>query len=120
LAFSQLAHLSKDYIAAAHAQIAKSEIVIFSHPWVYPVVKDQLRASQLIIYDSQNVEGFLRAQLLDEQNSVEEKLLRQVVQDENDIGWRADWILACSHEDLLRFNRLYGFPVQKCAWCQMG
>jgi len=113
LAFSQLAHLSKDYIAAAHAQIAKSEIVIFSHPWVYPVVKDQLQASQLIIYDSQNVEGFLRAQLLDEQNSVEEKLLRQVVQDENDIGWRADWILACSHEDLLRFNRLYGFPVQK-------
>jgi len=113
LAFSQLAHLSKDYIAAANTRIATSEVVIFSHPWVYPAVKDRLRVNQLIIYDSQNVEGFLRAQLLDEHNPVEEKLLRQVVQDENDIGWRADWILACSHEDLLRFNRLYGFPLEK-------
>lgn len=67
----------------------------------------------MLIYDSQNVEGYLRAQLLDEGNPAETELLRRVVQDENDVGWAADWILACSHEDLLRFNRVYGFPLEK-------
>lgn len=113
LAFSQQGHLSPEYIDTAEEHLGDSDVVIFSHPWVYPLLKDQLRPDQLVIYDSQNVEGFLRAQLLDEDNPVEENLLRQVIQDENDVGWAADWILTCSHEDLLRFQRVYGFPLEK-------
>lgn len=113
LAFSQQAHLSSDYLDTAREQLADAEVAIFSHPWVYPLVKDCLRPDQVLIYDSQNVEGFLRAQLLDDRNYVEADLLRRVVQDENDIGWAADWILACSQDDLLRFNRVYGFPLEK-------
>lgn len=113
LAFSQQAHLSPDYLDTVRQQIADAETVIFSHPWVFPLVKDRLRPDQVLIYDSQNVEGYLRAQLLDERNPVENELLRHVVQDENDLGWAADWILACSQEDLLRFHRVYGFPLEK-------
>lgn len=113
LAFSQQAHLSPDYMNAAQQQLADADVAIFSHPWVYPLVKDRLRPDQVLIYDAHNVEGFLRAQLLDEVNPVEADLLRRVVQDENDIGWAADWIMACSQEDLLRFNRVYGFPLEK-------
>jgi glycosyltransferase involved in cell wall biosynthesis/GT2 family glycosyltransferase len=113
LAFSQQAELSPDYLAAAREQLVAADVVVFSHPWVYPLLKDNLRPDQVLIYDSQNVEGYLRAQLLDEDNPVEAQLLRRVVQDENDMGWAADWILACSHEDLLRFHRVYGFPLDK-------
>ena len=113
LAFSQQAHLSPDYVNTARQQIADADVVIFSHPWVYPLVKDHLRPAQVLIYDSQNVEGYLRAQLLDEGNPVEAGLLRRVIQDENDIGWAAEWLLACSQEDLLRFHRVYGFPLEK-------
>lgn len=113
LAFSQQATLSPDYIAAARKEMADADVVIFSHPWVYPLVKDCLRPDQVVIYDSQNVEGFLRAQLLNEQNPTEAELLRHVVKDEYDVGCRADWIWACSHEDLLRFNRVYGFSPEK-------
>jgi glycosyltransferase involved in cell wall biosynthesis len=113
LAFSQQATLSPDYIAAARKEMADAEVVVFSHPWVYPLVKDCLRPSQVVIYDSHNVEGYLRAQLLNENNPVEAELLRQVVQDEYDVGCRADWIWACSQEDLLRFNRVYSFPPEK-------
>ena len=113
LAFSQQAALSPDYISAARKAMTDADVVIFSHPWIYPLVKDYLLPSQIVIYDSHNVEGFLRAQLLNEQNLTEAKLLRRVVQDEYDIGRRADWILSCSHEDLLRFNRIYNFSTGK-------
>ena len=113
LAFSQQAELSPGYVSTAREEIAKADVVVFSHPWVYPLVKDSLRPGQVVVYDSQNVEGFLRAQLLDERNSTEADLLRRVVQDEYDVGCRADWILACSQEDLLRFNRVYGFSPEK-------
>jgi glycosyltransferase involved in cell wall biosynthesis len=113
IAFSQQAHLSPDYLCAAREQIANSDVVIFSHPWVYPVVKDHLRPDHIIIYDSQNVEGYLRTQLLDHNNPVEAQLLRQVIQDENALGWAADSIIACSQEDLLRFHRIYGFPLER-------
>jgi glycosyltransferase involved in cell wall biosynthesis/GT2 family glycosyltransferase len=113
LAFSQQALLSPKYVEAARREAARADVVVFSHPWVYPLVKDCLRPNQVVVYESHNVEGYLRAQLLDSKNPVEEQLLRQVAQDENDLGQRADWILACSHEDLLRFHRVYGFPPDK-------
>lgn len=113
LAFSQQAHLSPKYINTAIEHISEADVVVFSHPWVYPLVKDHIRSGQTVIYDAQNVEGFLRAQFLDENNDIEGGILRQVVEDERDVGWAADWIICCSHEDMLRFNRVYGFPIEK-------
>lgn len=113
LAFSRQAYLSPDYIAAARKATENAHVVVFSHPWIYPLVKNQLRPNQVVIYESHNVEGFLRAQLLSDSNPVERDVLEGVIQDELECGRRADWILACSHEDLLRFNRLYGFSPEK-------
>lgn len=113
LMFSQQAYLSEDYLRTAREQVRQAEVAIFSHPWVFPLVQDCLRPDQVVIYDSQNVEGYLRAQLLDERDPAQAKILRQVVEDENLVGNAADWILACSHEDLLRFNRIYGFSLEK-------
>ena len=113
MAFSEQARLSDDYLARVGEELVCADVVIFSHPWVYPLVKDLIRPDQLVIYDSQNVEGYLRAQLLDQSVAAEHDLLRQVVRDEYLVGMRADWIWACSHEDLLRFNRVYGFDLAK-------
>jgi glycosyltransferase involved in cell wall biosynthesis/2-polyprenyl-3-methyl-5-hydroxy-6-metoxy-1,4-benzoquinol methylase/GT2 family glycosyltransferase len=113
LAFGKLGHLSKDYIEAARQSMRNADVVIFSHPWVFPLVAKDLAPHQVVIYDSHNVEGYLRAQLLDESNATEAELLRQVVDDEYRLGTRADLILACSHEDLTRFHRIYEFPSEK-------
>jgi len=113
LAFSRQAHLSPDYVEAARKAVQEAQVVVFSHPWIYPLVKDQLRPNQVVIYESHNVEGFLRAQLLGDDNPVERDILEGVIRDELECGRRADWILSCSHEDLLRFNRLYGFSPEK-------
>lgn len=113
MAFSEQGVMSEDYLGRVQEELLAADVVIFSHPWVYPLVKDLIRPDQLVIYDSQNVEGFLRAQLLDQSVAEELALLKQVVRDEYLVGMRADWIWACSQEDLLRFNRVYGFDLGK-------
>ncbi|MFA7666744.1 MAG: glycosyltransferase [Burkholderiaceae bacterium] len=113
IAFGRQGALSPDYLQAARDAIAWAQVVVFSHPWVYPLVRDAVSPSQVLVYDSHNVEGFLRAQLLDEANPVEAELLRALVQDEYALGRAADLIFACSQEDLERFARIYEFPTAK-------
>lgn len=113
LAFSQQAHLSPAYLEKVRKEIPLAQVVVFSHPWVYPLVKEQIRADQIVIYDAQNVEGYLRAQLLDKKYPACNDLLAQVCSDEAQLGERANWILTCSHEDLQRFFRVYGFAPAK-------
>lgn len=113
ISFSRLATLSPQYLEKVRESLRLAEVVVFSHPWVYPLVAGDLSKKHIVVYDSHNVEGFLRAQLLDGGNPIETDLLRQVVEDEYQLGCRADLILACSQEDLERFNRLYGFDFEK-------
>jgi glycosyltransferase involved in cell wall biosynthesis len=113
ISFSRLGHLSTNYLKTAEEAIQHADVVVFSHPWVYPLLNRYITPNQVLIYDSQNVEGYLRAQLLDEENPIEADLLRQVVQDEYELGSQADLILTCSQEDSARFNRVYEFPFSK-------
>lgn len=107
IAFGRQGALSPDYLRVARETIRQADVVVFSHPWVFPLLEQDLQPGQTVVYDSHNVEGYLRAQLLDESNPVEADLLRGVVEDELRLCQRADLVLACSQEDLLRFNRLY-------------
>ncbi len=105
--FSQLAHLSSQYVNYVRSEVVKADVVIFSHPWVYPLVKDLLKKeTQTIIYDSHNVEGYLRFILLDDSGFGTE-IVRNVVKTEYDLCHLADVIIACSFEDCELFNKLY-------------
>ena len=111
--FPEFAHLSQDYLRVATEWVLKSDIVIFSHPWIYPLVKDQLnKDKQIIVYDSHNVEGYLRYSLLGE-GEAETDIVRNVVKIEYELSHFADIILTCSHEDRELFNKLYNIPFNK-------
>jgi len=113
-AFSHLAHHSSAYVEAARRAVTDADIVVFSHPWVFPIVKDLLRKrSQLVVYDSQNVEGLLRHTLLaDNPFGAQIATLAAVI--ERDLCRCADLVLACSHEDRRLFHELYDVPFGKC------
>ena len=65
--FPELAHLSPHYVSAARKAAIEADVVVFSHPWIYPLVRDQLdRSRQFVVYDAHNVEGILRMELLDD------------------------------------------------------
>jgi glycosyltransferase involved in cell wall biosynthesis/GT2 family glycosyltransferase len=111
--FHQLAHLSPQFIEYAKKEASGADIVVFSHPWVYPLVKDILRQDdQLIVYDSHNMEGLLRAHLLDD-GSFGSEIVKEAVRAEYELCLASDIILACSHEDREMFNHIYQMPFGK-------
>ncbi|QOV23036.1 glycosyltransferase family 4 protein [Anabaenopsis elenkinii] len=113
--FNLLGHHSSEFVETAKSKVAESDIVIFSHPWVYPLVKDSLRhPSQLVVYDSQNVEGLLRTSLLDD-GGLGTEIAQNVVSIEYALCHNCDLILACSQEDRELFNKLYNIPFSKIA-----
>jgi glycosyltransferase involved in cell wall biosynthesis len=111
--FPELAHLSPDYIAGAREAASGADVVIFSHPWIYPLVRDLLdRGRQLVVYDAHNVEGLLRMELLDDGGAGTE-IVRNVIRAERELCREADLVLACSHDDRTAFNRHYGIPFER-------
>lgn len=113
VAFARLCHLSPDFLAEAKETAEWADVVIFSHPWVFPLISKYLRPSQLVVYDSHNVEGFLRAQILDKNNPAELDLIKDVIAAEYLAGQRADHILTCSLLDSILFNRIYDWNPSK-------
>jgi glycosyltransferase involved in cell wall biosynthesis len=111
--FHKQAHLSPDYVREARSAAAAADIVVFSHPWIFPLVEEVLEPKrQLIVYDSHNVEGILRLKLLGDSAGGTE-VAREVIAVEKWICDRADLILACSHEDRLGFVEHYGADPRK-------
>lgn len=113
IGFSELAHLSPEFLSEARAQAAAADVVVFSHPWVHPLVRDALGPDQVVVYDAHNVEAYLRRQLLDVARPFEKRLLEGVVRDEYRLVREADLVLACSLEDAQRFNRIYDVPFER-------
>lgn len=112
IAFADQVHLSNEYLSAARKHASEADVVIFSHPWSYPSVKEVLRKDQVVVYDSQNVESILRYTLFKDVPGSSE-LISRVTEVEYQICRDADLILACSHEDRLTFSRLYDLDISK-------
>ena len=112
LMFHRMGHLSGDYINTVIYHIKRNKTVVFSHPWVYPLVKQHLTNEHLVIYDSQNVESYLRYTLHHESVASGE-VIKEVIQAEYELCCMADLILCCSQEDRELFNKLYDIPFEK-------
>jgi glycosyltransferase involved in cell wall biosynthesis len=111
--FYRLAALSPDYLAAAREAAREADIVVFSHPWAYPPLREDLDPDrQMIVYDAHNMEGMLRLALLDDGGAGTD-IVRDVVREEYALCHAAHLILACSHEDRSAFIDFYGIAPQR-------
>lgn len=107
-AFHQHVHLSPEFLRRARAAVQDADVIVYSHPWLYPPTADLLdRTRQTLVYDAHNVEGKLRMALLDGAGAGT-KIVREVVRIERMLCRAADLVLACSAEDASAFCRLYG------------
>lgn len=112
--FHRYAFLSDEYVNFVKQQVKASDVIVFSHPWIFPLAKDEINSeTQLVIYDSQNVEGYLKYTLLDDNGGVGSEIVREVVRIEYELCHFADKVLVCSQADRDLFNRLYNVPIQK-------
>jgi glycosyltransferase involved in cell wall biosynthesis len=111
--FPHLAWKSAEYLRTVREAVPKADAVVFSHPWVFPLVSDLIdRSRQLLVYDSQNVEGYLRSLLLDD-GAAGSEIVREVARIECQLCRESDLVLACSCEDLEMFARLYDMAPER-------
>ncbi|KAA3622345.1 MAG: glycosyltransferase [Proteobacteria bacterium] len=105
--FPRFGKLSREFCLRVGESVARADVVIFSHPWVYAVAEEWIdNGRQTVIYDAHNMEAALRRQLLGE-SPLERSLLRDVERLERRLCHRAELILACSGEDRRQFLDTY-------------
>jgi glycosyltransferase involved in cell wall biosynthesis len=111
--FPLLVDSSPTYINAVCNEAIASDVVIFSHPWLYPAVSTRVDLkNKIVIYDSHNVEYLLREKLLGREPFA--GCLSQMVRFvEKELCEKADLILACSEEDRNLFIQNYHVIVDK-------
>lgn len=95
--------------------IKKMDVVIVSHPWVYPYVKTEIKnlgRKPVLIYDSQNIEYKIKKKLLND-TIFGKILVNKVKKIEGKLIKNCDLIFACSDEDSKGFSDLYGVDKKK-------
>lgn len=78
--------------------LPQADMIIFEHPWMYPLFQRQIKPCQIVVYSSHNVEWKMIYNLCrcDRAREKTEKHLKVI---EHDLVARADLVIACSAED---------------------
>ena len=106
-----LAGQTEQYVKSLKTSIEKSDLVIFSHPYLYPLAKQYLNGKPFI-YEAQDVEYVIKNGILPE-SSVKQKLLDSIFEVEKECCERAKFIMTCSEEDREKINNVYQISVEK-------
>ncbi len=112
-AFPLLAEASPEYVNFVRGEAKKADVIILSHPWLYPTIKTEVDLeNKVLIYDSHNCETILREKILGEDPFA--KCLSQMVKFvERELCESCDLILACSEDDKKQFEKLYNTSPDK-------
>lgn len=93
----------------------EADVVVVSHPWVYPYVKDEIKIldkKPLLVYDSHNLEYNIKKQILNS-TSTGRYLVNTVRRVEKELSIDSDLIFVCSDEDSRAFSETYGVDSKK-------
>lgn len=92
-------------------ELAECDIVIFSHPYMYPAVTPYIR-NQLVIYEALNVEYALKKSILRD-GLLKNILLQRLKMVGQDLLKRCDLCFAMSEDDKQIFTQVYDVDASK-------
>ena len=95
--------------------IKEMDVVVISHPWVFPYVKTEIKnmgRKPILIYDSHNIEYKIKKDILCD-TLLGKFLVHKVKKVERDLIKNCDLIFTCSDEDAQGFSDLYGVDKKK-------
>ena len=111
VSFSWMTRLSPEFVRTLHQSVEQSDVVVFTHPWVYPLATSLLK-DKLVIYDAHNFEYGLRSRLLSS-SFAGRRLAANVKKVEGKLARRATSVWVCSWEDADAMAQAYGVPREK-------
>ncbi len=111
--FPLLAEASPKYVETVRQETKNSDVIVLSHPWLYPVIKTEVNLkNKILVYDSQNFEAALREQILGKTPFA--VCLSQMVKFvERELCEDCDLIISSSDIDRKQFKEKYGIDPHK-------
>ena len=101
----RLQHLTPDYLSALRRSSDSAAVVIASHPYTYPALREV--TGKPLWYEAHNVESELKRAMLPK-GPAARRLLDDITQVERTCCEASELIFACSAEDAITLQRLYG------------
>ena len=111
VSFSWMARLSSEFIRTVHKSVEQSDVVVFTHPWVFPLAKHLLK-DKVVVYDAHNFEYGLRSRLLSS-SFAGRRLAANVKRVEGELVRRSNDVWVCSGEDADAMVQTYGAPRER-------
>lgn len=105
IAMERLSHFTPEFHEIANKSLKDGDILIASHPYLFHLLEPYVGVKK-IIYDAHNVEYELKKNMLPE-NKMSKTLLNDLFKLEQRAASLSDYILACSTEDIMKFNQLF-------------
>lgn len=111
IAMISLAKLTPDYKNSLSREIKESNVVILSHPYLYPEVAPFID-EQKIIYEAQDIEYLIKKEMLPD-TDIKKQLLKDIQEVENACCIKSEFIMTCSQEDKEKLIALYNVNEEK-------
>jgi glycosyltransferase involved in cell wall biosynthesis len=102
-----LIEMSNDYVQTARNLINESDIIIFSHPYLFGLIK-YVEKNKRVVYESHNIEYLLKRDYI--QNQVISTKIREI---EKEACTKSDIILTTSEEDKSGLVDIYSANAEK-------
>lgn len=111
IAMITLSGLTPGYGSALKTAVEESDLVVISHPYLYPEAKKYL-GNRKFVYEAHNVESLMKKGMLP-QNACADALVEQVFEVEKECCEKSEFIMTCSQEDADTLSRVYDVPLGK-------
>ncbi len=111
IAMITLSHLTPDYEVELKRAIESADVVVLSHPYLYPAAKKYM-GNKKFVYEAQDVEYLIKQDMLPD-NETSKELLAQIYEVEKICCEKSEFIMTCSQEDKEKICALYGLDARK-------
>jgi glycosyltransferase involved in cell wall biosynthesis len=97
--------------SVAKEYLENSDLVILSHPYMFPLIQDYAKG-KLLIYEAHNVESSLKKALLGD-SFLRNYISNKVEKVESELSLRSDLLFVTSKEDRSSIKQIYGLDEDK-------
>lgn len=102
---------NREIDSIAKKYVGKCDIVVLSHPYMFPLVRDYI-ANKPLVYESHNVEFLLKKSLLGN-GILKNYICSKVLMVEKSLSIRSDIVFVTSREDMSSIKKLYSLDGDK-------
>ncbi|MCE5308856.1 MAG: glycosyltransferase [Acidobacteriales bacterium] len=111
VAMPVLYKLTPDYVEALRQSAATSQILVASHPYLFPAL-EEVREKQTLIYEAQDVEAELKRSILPDSRMGSALLKLTEAVERRACQW-SDLIVTCLDDDAVTLHRKFDVPEDR-------